>query len=88
MQEHVFFLQPTYYTHLGGYRSRTHTIWAKSKEEAIQKMESWKHFGFIPKYLYPLADFQSSREKEILKEEELKQLEKKHSQTKIEAENV
>lgn len=88
MEEYVFFLQPVYHTQLGGYRSRTQTIWAKSKKEAIQKMESWKHFDFIPKFLYSLSDFRSARAAELLKEEKVKELEKKHGQTKVEVENV
>lgn len=56
-KEYVFYLSWDLDPHRNG---RTQTIWATDPIDAERRLQSWKHFGYTPKYLYPLEEFKTN----------------------------
>lgn len=88
MEEYVFLLEPTNKRRLAGYHGRTQTIWATSKEDAEERLQSWKQFGYDLKYLHTMEEFKQSRIEEEKLQAKLDELHGKRKRVSIEVENV
>ena len=62
---------------------RTQLIWAKSRDDAERRMQSWRTLGYIPRYLHTMNEFRARCEQE----KELNNTPKKEQVT-VEVENV
>lgn len=92
LREFVFYLEKLEHPEKIGFNGITRTIWAKSAEEATERMKkSWgEQMGYSVRYLHPMDEFLAEAEKE-------KQLEKLNGESnkqfkpkakEIESENV
>lgn len=88
MEEYVFLLEYTNKRKFAGHHSRTQTVWANSQEEALSKLQSWKCFGYEPKFLHTMSEFRAKMAKEKELEQKLNEIRSKSKNVHIEVENV
>lgn len=88
MEEYVFLLEYTNKRKLAGYHGRTQTVWANSQEEALKKLQSWKYFGYEPKFLHTMSEFKAKMAKEKELEQKLAEIKTKNKHVHVEVENV
>lgn len=82
LEQYVFYLE----WELDKWRNgRTQLIWAKSRDDAEQKMQSWRAWGYIPRYMHTMDEFRARCEQE--KETDNSAV-KKEQHITVEVENV
>ena len=81
LKQYVFYLE----WELDKWRNgRTQLIWAKDRDDAERRMQSWRTWGYIPRYMHTMDEF-----RERCKDQEIdnsKEIKKEH--VTVEVENV
>ena len=81
LKQYVFYLE----WELDKWRNgRTQTIWAKDRDDAERRMQSWRTLGYIPRYLHTMDEFRQRCEDQKI--DNSKEIKKEH--VTVEVENV
>jgi len=82
LKQYVFYLE----WELDKWRNgRTQLIWAKDRDDAERKMQSWRILGYIPRYMHTMDEF---RERCKDQNNELNAKTSKQEHVAVEVENV